>query len=775
MENCVVLSVHQIVDLVLREGDIDSRIFNIDSMQRGILIHKNFQNKMGNEYLSEYPLKIFYNFENQTYQIQGRADGVLIDKNGVTIEEIKSTNIDLKTFYENNKKWHLGQAMFYAFMYSYLNCLNEIDIRLIYISQLDFKKTLNYQFHYSFIELRKFFDETLSSFLSFNNLVYGNKINSIKYCNDLKFPYFQYRKNQKELIKFIDTKITDNKNIIIEAPTGNGKTVVLLYGYLKNLSKFNKIFFLTAKEQGKEIAKNTLNALNEQGGNIKSVIITAKEKICLNDEIQCNPKKCIYARNYYSKIVDILKTIILSANNVFGKDEILEISRKYQICPFQLQYDMAKFCFVMVCDYNYVFDPFIAIKDNPEYNNSALLIDEGHNLIKRVQDNYSSCISFYDLTYSISIKKEDKKKVSKSLINIIKKIILFYELNFNELDEEFHELSKIPNELRKLFLNFLEKYESLLQDDNLLNEKYFKDIYMQIKAYVYDDSLSLKENFVMYFEKSNKSLNIYCLDPFPFIKEEIRNFKSTALFSATLTPIDFYNKYIFDNGAIVYEPKQSFDNKQLNVLVNTTNSILYKDRASSIQDVINLIKAFCSYKKGNYLVFTPSFEYMDLIRRHMIDFNFDLIFQNRNMDLQSREYFLNKINSFSTNNVIGFCVLGGIFSESININNKVVHGIVVIGVGFPQVNYKNEKIKEYYGEDGFDIAYLYPGMNNVIQAVGRLIRSEEDFGSILLIDRRYNQKKYYGLFKNEWLPVKKIKDCQTLLEQLSLFYEKIDK
>lgn len=776
MEDLIILSVHQIIDLVLREGDIDSRVFNIDSMQRGIQIHKNFQNKIGNQYLSEYPLKIFYNFENKVYQIQGRADGVIIDGNDVTIEEIKSTNIDLEIFYKNNKKWHLGQAMFYGFMYCYLNNLNDININLIYISQVDYKKTQNYNFSFNFLELKTFFEEALSSYVTYNNLVLSTHLNALNYCKTLSFPYFQYRKNQKEIINFVSNNIENNNNMIIEAPTGNGKTVVLLYSYLKNLEKFNKIFFLTAKEQGKEIAKNTLETLNGDVGNVKCVIITAKEKICLNDEVKCNPKKCIYARNYYNKILNILKDIILSKINILGKEEIIEIAQKNLICPFQLQYDIAKFSWVIVCDYNYVFDPFISLEENTDYENSALLIDEGHNLIKRVQDNYSSLISLNDLIDSKNIKKSDKKRVSNSLIKAVNKIISYYTTSFSEISSDYYEFEKTPSEIKKLFQNFVEKYEKLLdQDDELLNEQYFKELYMKIKAYIYCDSLLLKENFVIYYEKGNCSLNIYCLDPFSFIKEKMEQFKSISLFSATLTPIDFYNKYMFDSNAAFYCPERSFYNNQLNILVNTTNSILYKDRAKTLNDVTKLINCFCSYKKGNYLVYTPSFEYLDLIKNNFKDDNFDLLFQNKNMDFKSRDDFLEKINTINEKNVIGFCVLGGIFSESINIDNRVIRGIIVIGVGYPQINYKNEKLKQYYGDEGFKIAYLYPGMNNVIQAVGRLIRNESDYGCALLIDKRYNQQNYYSLFKNEWLPVKKITNIQTLLEQLSLFYEKINK
>lgn len=773
------ISVHDLVDTILRSGDIDNRFFNLDTMNLGSKIHKYYQDKMGKDYYSEYFLSYTFNYENFDIYIQGRADGIIIKNDIVQIDEIKSSNKDLDEFYQENEEWHLGQAKVYGFLYGINNPnVKEINIRLTYISQFNLDiKTHDYK--YRFEELSAFFYFLLDEYLSLQNLYYDHVTKRNIEVENIPFPYNEYNKYQKDLINFINERLNiENEYSFIEAPTGIGKTISFLYASLKYIKKYNKIFYLTAKNSGKDTIKESVSDLNKYAKHLKTIIITSKEKLCMLDQPICNPEECPFARKYYNKLNEILRNEFLSDRQCYDNEYFLDTANKYEICPFEFQLDLSKYCDVLAMDYNYVFDPFVYLDRyiSDEKNNYLLLIDEAHNLIDRSRNMYSASI---DLNQFLRLHKYDKKlpkKVKNNLVNIIEymQIVKSYKNN----DGLY--------ELENKFINFLTRFEShyqqMLDKDYKKISQIYKDTYLNVHRFLKNSNyLENFKGFKIYYSKykDNIYIKILCISPNLFIKEKTNKFLNTLFFSATLTPFDYFRKVLLGDNLKYKELsfETPFDEKRLNFIIARNISVKYKDRVSSLNNVLSLVLTFVSIKKGNYIIYCPSYEYVDLLTSKIdfIDSNKIKIFiQKANMKEYEKVEFINEFKKEENLSKVGICVLGGSFSESINLIGDKLIGVCIIGVGLPSFNFENSLINEFYENEfkqGYDFTYLIPGMINVIQAVGRLIRTKDDYGSVLLIDDRFLTKKYLNLFKKEWLNYKTVINQNDVINYVNYFYK----
>lgn len=771
------ISVHDLVDFVLRNGDINTSVFNYETMQKGQLIHKIYQKNKGDNYFPEYYLKINYEFQNFDIEIEGRADGLYFDNGKPIIEEIKSTNIDIEKFYNENIEWHLGQAKVYGFMYLFLTKLEKIDINLIYISQVndDFKV---YNFSYNYFDLKQYFEFLLGEYLSFSNLVTLINSKTNDFLKTLEFPHIEYRKYQKELIDDITNCISSRKNMLIEAPTGIGKTISALFPYLKNTEKFHKIFYLTAKESGKEIIINTLKEINGIDANIKVSVITGKEKCCVNDEIICDPKYCKYAKSFYLKENYVLKQLLTSNIPVYDYDEIKKICMNNVICPCQLQFDISSYCKIVICDYNYIFDPFVLFNFKDEiFKDSAILIDECHNLISRVRNSYSSSFNAFSLENcynKLNIKGiKGLKKFKNDFKNIIELVKEYNCYSGKEIEKDIFKLSSVSDSFIKKLNDFYESYLELRNQFIKNKWNYFESLSVDIERFLAILDI-IDDRFAIIYDKNKKEFSIYCLDPSDFIYDKLKKFSSSCLFSATLNPLEYYKKIFYKDDDIFYKDyKSPFSKDNLKIFVNTNYSLLYKDREKSIKEISNYIKNFCNLYNGNYLIFCPSYEYLNKIHDLINSENYELIVQDKNMSNDEKNNFITKLNSKNQKNIVCLAVLGGIFSESLNILNNSLFGVCIIGIGFPQFNVFNKLISNYYEEDGFNYSYVYPGIKNITQAIGRIIRKEDDKGIVLLIDKRYNQKIYKDLLTKISNDISKIEDIKTLNCEFDKFYNKI--
>lgn len=771
------LSVHDLVDFLLRKGDIDNRIFNKATMQEGTKIHAFYQAKAGPNYLSEYPLELSCEFLDYSFKIQGRADGIIINGDYPIIDEIKSCVGSLEDFFEKNKEWHLGQAKLYALMYLREQNLDKCGVSLTYISQVD-KQILRKNYTFNLRELKNFLYDLLEAYTNFYDVIKLHEIERNETCKELKFPYLKVRKNQKEMIEAVVDNIKNQSKMMIEAPTGIGKTVSSLFPHIKCFGRgIEKIFFLTAKGSGANIVKSTLESIYFKGGKVKSTFINAKEKMCLNNEQECNPDKCPFTKDYYTKLTSVITAILKEKNSYYDDDYFINKAKMYNMCPFELSLDVSSFTDIVICDYNYIFDPFVFLERYllGEPNKYSLLIDEGHNLISRSRSMYSGLISLKTLNIA---KKSAKGPKFKDIRKYLKKLQNIFADDLELMDEQkVVEIEAFDAELLKNLSSFIQLYQAALRDSQISIPLELKDFYLDAlrfaKLYEYD-----KDGFCYYLklEGENLTYNIYCISPTKYISGVINLFHNTLLFSATLTPFEYYKNIIFgENNDVTFKSFSSpFDDNHLNFMVNNQISMKYQDRTSSIDSVCSNLKAFCESKLGNYLIFVPSFEYINLLKKYLVVYDADIYYQKEKMTMSERNEFINVFQKKPTRTSICVAVIGGVFSESIDLIGDLLIGVAILGVGFPQLSFENNKIKEFYDKtlnEGFNYAYVYPGMNNVTQAIGRLIRSENDIGSVLLIDKRYRESRYLSLFKAEWKNYKRVYSPSSIIYHIKNFYE----
>ncbi|MBE6133530.1 MAG: ATP-dependent DNA helicase [Erysipelotrichaceae bacterium] len=773
------LSVHQLVDFLLREGDIDSRIFSRATMSEGTEVHSRYQAAQSSAYLSEYPLKTTLVVEDVEVTIEGRADGII--KNGpedYTIDEIKSTVIPLEEFYEGNKGWHLGQAKVYGYMFLKEQHFSSIGIRLTYIKQGEESEKKIYDFSYSYLELEQFVIDLVSEYLEFNRLIVSLRERRNAYLKDLSFPFEKTRKGQQRLSKYSYGIAIKGGKLFVEAPTGIGKTVSTLFPYVKalNVDDEGKIFYLTAKNSGKEAAMKCMDIINDNKGNISYLNITAKEKICLCKGKACNPDECPYTKGYYSKIANVIKYSLITYHK-FDYRTILNIAEEFVVCPFELELDLSNYIDVIICDYNYIFDPISYLKRymDEERSHYLLLIDEAHNLVDRSRSMYSE-----------SLKEEDFNKVKKSLrkkpLKRLKANFAKLSKRFNTLKSEYKNEYNIIDEIDDMTYRILNRFLDIM---NEINKAESKEITPELQDFFFNVSRFLKiydlanDAFLFYIENINDKLtiNISCLDASKFLKGIANSVKAVTYFSATLSPIDYYVQTL--GGERHLEPvlflPSPFPKENLKIYICPKVSVKYKNREQTYQSVSDYLKTFIDGKVGNYLIYLPSYEYLDNLKKVMnMPLNYDCYYQSREMNELEKEEFLSHFVDNPSKTTVGFAVLGGAFGEGIDLVSDRLIGVGIVGIGMPRINFLSDNIKEYYSKndlDGYNYAYVYPGMNKVMQAIGRVIRDEKDRGAVILIDERYGLNEYRDLFRKEWNEYEMIFSSNELKQSLQDFYE----
>ena len=772
------LSVHQLVDFLLRKGDIDNRVFNRSSMQEGTLLHALYQSKQGDNYISEYALSRTFNVDGIEIVLQGRADGIIKKSSKhYIVDEIKTTVMELEEFRDNNIEWHLGQAKCYAYMFAKVMELESIDVRLTYIKQGKDSKKLIEQYTYVVSDLEKELYSLLEEYVQFYNIVLENTARRNASIKDLEFPFDSYREGQKELAKYVYSVATHGGQLFVEAPTGIGKTMSTLFPYIKFLpeKENNKIFYLTAKATGKESAHQALSILRDKNLNISSVILTSKEKICFNKGVACNPDECPFTKGYYNKIKDVIKESIIRYDD-FDYDTICHIANKYSICPFELELDLSLYTDIIICDYNYVFDPISYLKRyfddvNPEH---LVLVDEAHNLVDRSKEMYSASISLNQLK---DAKKAQRKIPNKRIKIILKKI----ENEFDILDLRFpHGNSKVeelPEGLMKVLAKFILLYQEESKAHNSDISKELTDFYIEANKLVRISDL-ISDRFLLYISKIEKNITfkIYCLDASRFLAANMMAVRSTVLFSATLSPMNYYVDVL---GGSSNNPtltlSSPFPKENLKLLIAPKISTRYKDRDKTYSEVARYLESFVSHKKGNYFIYLPSYEYLDnLLGELHFEENVNVYTQNKDMTEQEKSDFISHFKKETKNTNIALAIIGGAFGEGIDLVGDSLIGVAIVGIGLPKINFESNEIVERYKLDdknGFAYAYIYPGMNKVMQAVGRVIRSETDRGVALLIDERYMWNDYKDLFKKEWSDYEVVLSIEEMQGAIQRFFK----
>ncbi len=773
------LSVHQVVDSLLRAGDIDDRVYNQETMNLGSKIHAAFQKKQGKDYLSEYYLAETFERELGTLALNGRADGIITGGDYPIIDEIKSTVLPLSLFHEQQGPWHLGQAECYALMYLHEKNLERIGVRLTYIAQKkDDKMVLNYLYDKEDLEKKVYgyFDDYLKE--------YQVRLKEIELRNlslkKLDFPFDHFRPGQRELSKYAYAVASKGGLLFSEAPTGIGKTMSTLFPTIKSLEVGNidKVFYLTAKGTGRLSAYDALSRLYEKGLVARDSMLIAKDKICLKPGCACNPSECPYTVNYYGKLREAINEA-MSSYHRFSPDYVKSLAIARTLCPFELQLDLSLYADFVLCDYNYFFDPMVHLEryfdetvDSKKY---FCLVDEAHNLIDRGRSMYSASISLA----SLNIAKKSLKK--RKGIDGIKRALTKIKKALEEADvfpEGLTPYDHPPTSLYKA-IQSLKKANNDRQgkEEAAPLGEAFKDFYLEANKYLRIHDEFYGANYRCYCSKNGKDIvvSLDCLDPSPFLSDSFAKVKGAVVFSATLSPIDYYQTAILgaSDKPFLLLPSP-FPPENFKLLLAPKVSVRYKDRESTYQEVASYLQTFVSAKTGNYFLYFPSYDYLDKILPFLDFGEADVFIQEREMDEEAREEFLEHFQPSPEKTTIGLLVLGGAFSEGIDLVSDRLIGVSIVGIGLPMVSPSVDLIREYYDKKehkGFEYAYMDPGMNKVMQAVGRLIRSEEDRGAALLIDDRYLREEYRSLFQRRWSRYEVVVSPEDLKEELQAFYK----
>lgn len=756
------ISVRELVEYVLRSGSIDSTFKSTSSMQEGIKAHKKIQGSQGENYTKEVTLKEEIQYRDFIFKIEGRCDGVIQELHGTTIDEIKSTARNLDDITEDYNPLHWAQGKIYGYMYGVQKDLSSIDIQLTYVNIENYEEK-RFLKTFAIENLREFLYELLDKYLELAELKVAIEERRDYSIKALEFPFKNYRKGQREMAVKVYRTVIHGKRLFVKAPTGIGKTVSTIFPSVKAIGEglAEKIIYLTAKTITRTVAEDTFKMMKEKGLYMKVLTLTAKEKVCFNEEVNCTKEGCRFADGYYDRanegIVDILKN-----EEIIGREAIENYARKYNLCPFEFSLDVSLFVDAIICDYNYVFDPRVSLKryGDEDYKNYIVLVDEAHNLVDRAREMFSSSIEKRKIMDIKKLFKEKDRKIYKIAGEINK---IFIDIR-NDEESVYSTYEEKPNDLIMKLSSFTTSAERwLAENPKKMGYKELLDIYFEFNSFIRISKL-YDERFTTFVERSRNdvAIKLFCLDPSKLLKEITKENKATIFFSGTLSPLPYFLEVLggeeSDYKMILKSP---YNRENLSIYIYPI-STRYRHREMTYKDISKMIASTIKEYPGNYLVFFPSYSYMNYVYENFISSNEDLktIIQDKNMTEEEREDFLNNFSKDSEEDIIGFGVMGGIFSEGIDLKGDRLKGVIVVGVGLPQICPERDIIKDYYNEEGkkgYDYSYIYPGMNKVMQAAGRVIRTEDDKGTLVLIDDRFLSHKYLEMMPYEWQHFKLIK------------------
>ncbi len=752
------ISVRNLVEFILRSGDLDSRKGTMDkeAMLKGSRLHRKIQKQMGSDYKAEVSLKFENCYEDLDILLEGRADGIFSEGDMVWIDEIKGIYGKVEQLLQPVPV-HSAQAKCYGYIYAVQQGIEKIGIQMTY-ANLDTEEIKRFREVYSLEELKTWYEKLLEEYhkwLSFRLKWKKIRNESLK---ELEFP-FVYREGQRKMVSGIYHSISAGKQIFIQAPTGVGKTMSSIFPAVRAVGegKGDTIFYLTAKTITRTVAQEAFGILEEKGMKFKVVTITAKEKLCFMEETKCDPAHCPYARGHFDRVNDAVYQL-WTQDISYNREMILEQAKKWQVCPFEMCLDLAVWVDGVICDYNYVFDPNVHLKrffGEGAGGDYIFLIDEAHNLAERGREMYSASICREDV---VKVRGKMKEKAPK-LYRCLGRLKHLLE----ELQEECTTYNILPGtgsvtmqalKIQGEFDTYLEEHKDVELEDEV------RQFYFDIRNFLNISEL-IDENYVIYVENGEDGrfrLKLFCVNPAVNLGEYLKKGRSAVFFSATLLPMSYYRRLLScrqdDYGIYVESP---FSREKRCILSARDVSTLYTRRSyEEYRKIAEYIARAVLQKKGNYMVFFPSYkmleEVYDIYEREFSVNWIRSICQTSAMKEREREEFLQEFEQ-EDDSLVAFCIMGGIFSEGIDLLGEKLIGAILVGTGLPQIGNEREILRNFYaeeGENGFDYAYRYPGMNKVLQAAGRVIRTKEDTGMILLLDERFWQREYSSLFPVEW-------------------------
>lgn len=780
------IGIRQLVEFVLRSGDLNETKNSQNTVQNGSRIHRRLQKIRSKDvnYESEVYLKKNLTLNGQDFVLSGRADGVTITDNQILIEEIKTSDQPYEELSNNTLDLYWGQVKVYGYLILQEHPqLDNVTLRLTYFRVSTEEITTDEKI-FTRDELTKVFQSLIDEYeywVTLRSKLRKTRNDSIK---ALDFPFPKFRTGQHELAGAVYKTIYSQKRLFVEAPTGTGKTISTLFPAIKAMGQemIQRLFYLTAKQSTRYVAEEAINLMSEKGLRLKSITLTAKDKIRFPEQ-DVPPEEDPYMIGYYDRLKPALADLLNNEDSI-TRSVIEKYAKEHSVDPFEFSLDASLFCDVIICDYNYLFDPrvylqrFFVEKDTDNF----FLIDEVHNLVGRARSMYSAEISDNKISKLLKESKDIPTKSSEKFQKQLKKVRLIFNRIKRTLKDEFREELITEDEPEEL-LKAISKFSDFASD--WMAEQKPSDFLEDVKDYFFD-CLTFTKIGALY-NKSYKTrifsngknivVKILCLDPSDFIDKSLDLGLGAVLFSATLSPIDYYQRVLGGTEkSLAYQLPSPFPIGNQQILITNYIQTTYREREANQIKIIESLKALVNGQKGNYLFFFPSYTYLQQIKTAFENSYPEVktISQVGEMDNQDRQDFLDQFQIQNKDTLVGFCVLGGIFSEGIDLRGKKLIGVAIVSVGLPGLSAENNLIRDYYDKkshQGFEYAYQLPGFNNVLQAAGRLIRSSHDVGIILLLDQRFSMTRYTKLFPQHWQNYQRINSLKQLTSSVDNFWK----
>ena len=790
------ISVRDLVEQVERSGDINFRFSTRSSALAGLRGHQRVQKSRGEDYVAEKKLTDLVERGELVLQVSGRVDGYFPQQQPMLVEEIKTIRSRADMIPASVRSLHWGQARVYAWLLARDHGLADdenIEVRLCYL-QLDDDSEYLLSSTWTVAALAGYYQQLVDRYVAFlQGLARWQTVRDAS-ITAMVFPYPQYRSGQRDMAVSIYRAMHAGTQLILQAPTGIGKTMGALFPAIKALSAatYDKLFFVSAKTSGHQVAARAVADLRSAGLQLRDITLTAKDKICFTPGAPCDAEHCQYALGYYDKLAAVMAEV-MADNQSLDRSYIEAKARAHQLCPFELELDLSLLADVVICDYNYVFDPAVYLRryfDNPEQR-YGLLIDEAHNLVDRGRDMFSADISkdqLLDLKRQLQLHLPDVARSLGAANNQIMALLRPLRATFDQTGAV--QCSEPPEKLLQALRRFSSAAETWLQQNQeapfatSLLQVYFASLRFIRIAEAYDKHYTC----LVLQQRGGVVVKLYNINPGPGLATALSRVRSVVGFSATLMPQAYFQTLMgIAVDARWYQIESPFDPANLGVFSTSYISTTYRDRGNSLYELVDTIATVIEQQAGNYLVFLPSFYYLDEVREKFVEryAAVPCVTQTPGMDEQARQDFLQQFDDCSAEEnvsadkhrktLVGFAVMGGVFGEGIDLKGKRLIGVIIAGVGLPQLGIERDVIKDYFEQSGssgqgFEFAYQYPGMNRVLQAAGRVIRSDTDRGIICLIDNRFNESRYRQLMPAGW-QVKTARNRDMLARAVAAFWD----
>lgn len=784
------VSVTALADFSCRVGDLELSGAIGPTAKQGMKAHQRIQSQRTTD--SEVRLSTDLTIQDVFVTLSGRVD--LLDASNHRISEIKTTLVPADRLSPSKLALQWAQITLYG--YCYVKNLQEkgndllepgVELELIHANIRAETETSSTQYKTA-SELEAFSVDALVRYVEWHKILWAWQERTRASASALNFPYPHYRDGQRDMAAAIFRSTRDGESLLCEAPTGTGKTLSSLFPVVKAIGEgcVKHAVYLTAKTSGRETAMGAVRTLEKAGLEITSVMLRSKAPTCFCSNGRCERDEqntCPMTIGFFDRLPAAREEAI--AKGVIDGECLDDIAWQHQICPFEFALQLLPWVSLSVADFNYVFDPLVRIgRFSESRRDTALLVDEAHNLVDRARGMHSGTLNRFELLQahklivrSHPILAKKIKTLTNGLLRIGQSGLDSPAQNNSRRNEAISVDAEVPKKLVQKASDVVSAYTEATDQSPPLPESLFEIFKMACRFIAIAEIYNDQHRTVIQVEQSKKQtqviVNLKCLDAARYLQPQYKIFKSTVVFSATLRPAPFYRDALGlheDTQQLVLGSPFSTDQVKHNVVgyINTR----YQHRKASTPELVSLLASLVKAKPGNYMVFFPSYAYLEQVLSEFSKVypQIETWQQSRDADIEERARLLAELAAPGTR--LGFAIMGGVFGEGVDYVGDLLIGVALVGVGLPGIGVEQDLIAECYkaqGLDGFDYAYRYPGFTKVLQTAGRVIRNETDRGVVLLVDDRFNQSFYKNLYPAHWC-VESSNSIEEVEQSMKLFW-----